>query len=65
MGTEVFFDPTAIVQDVLTIHGGIGYRFNSHHSLRGIYTFLTTDPEFVEPEALYQHGMTLHYSVLF
>lgn len=64
-GTEVFFDPTAIVQDVLTIHGGIGYRFNSHHSLRGIYTFLTTDPEFVEPEALYQHGMTLHYSVLF
>lgn len=64
-GTEVFFDPTAVVQDALTIHGGIGYRFDTHHSLRGIYSFLTTDPEFVEPEALYQHGITLHYSVLF
>lgn len=64
-GTEVFYDPNPVIQNALTLMGGVEYSFKDGHGIRGLYSFFTTDPEREDPDGLYQHGITLHYFVHF
>ena len=66
-GVEVFFDPSAIIQDSMTVLGGAGWDFHPQHGVNLTWAYLTTDPDRDNKPVvgLFQHSLTAHYHVRF